>query len=408
MDCTVKKKKIFDFSVLWFWVSLAAYSAVTCFLFYKQCVYESGGPYLSDMPAYLQEALGNNTTYTFPYRLFFLTIKCFYRLVPIAWAGALATTLFNSLNFAVLYYVFREYYHNKIQTLNYRKCALLSTLSSSFVSMMILPIDKLYIAPGQYFIGQGSGNIWHNATYLATRPFATVAFFVFCYILSFYETKTDWKMYAVFAVSLFLSTFTKPSFTFAFLLAAAVVLLARLMRNKWKTFTQTLKVSLCVIPSILDLLRQYALSSFSGSEAGNGSIAFGFQGLISLTNAYSKNWVFSLLMLLGFPLAVLWVYRDKLKTDTILSFGWMLFLSAKAESMLLYETGFRMMDGNFNWGNQHAVYYLMTVSLIILITNIKKESHNKIGITVCQILYLWHLISGCWYFVHILLGGKFY
>ena len=68
-------------------------------------------------------------------------------------------------------------------------------------------------------------NPFWNATYLATRPFAIVCFFETVKVLSEYQRGFQWKNCTLFAVSLLLTTMTKPSFTMVVVPLIGLILL---------------------------------------------------------------------------------------------------------------------------------------------------------------------------------------
>ena len=76
------------------------YSFIMFVLFYRQCV-EYQGLYLSDMKAYIREMLGTETTYDFPYPVFFKFAGFLHFFTGPELAVALATMLLNSLGIVI-------------------------------------------------------------------------------------------------------------------------------------------------------------------------------------------------------------------------------------------------------------------------------------------------------------------
>ena len=74
-------------------------------------------------------------------------------------------------------------------------------------------------------------NPFWNATYLATRPFAIICFFETVKVLSEYQRDFQWKNCTLFAVSLLLTTMTKPSFTMVVVPLIGLILLVQLFQT---------------------------------------------------------------------------------------------------------------------------------------------------------------------------------
>ena len=63
-------------NLIFFGILLALYSLMMMRLFYRQAI-EYQGMYVSDMKAYIQETMGLESGYEFPYRFFFLLITSY-------------------------------------------------------------------------------------------------------------------------------------------------------------------------------------------------------------------------------------------------------------------------------------------------------------------------------------------
>ena len=71
---SIDRQRIADYCV--FGILLLLYSGLTFTLFYRQAI-EYQGMYVSDMKAYIQETMGLESGYEFPYRFFFLLITSY-------------------------------------------------------------------------------------------------------------------------------------------------------------------------------------------------------------------------------------------------------------------------------------------------------------------------------------------
>ena len=99
-----KKARVIDGA--FFTVILICYFLVTLLLFYRQSYnyIEYHGRYNSDMLPYIDEVLGLNTEYDFPYPILFLTGRFFHLFLSPVMAMALATAVLNVLSAVVIKY----------------------------------------------------------------------------------------------------------------------------------------------------------------------------------------------------------------------------------------------------------------------------------------------------------------
>ena len=396
-----------------FWFFFFLYSVLSFYLFYRQASTGEDGRFLSDMPSYIGGVLGTNARDPYPYRLFFWLISALNNIFPINLSAALGTVFLNSLNVFILRYFIDKYITKLEITVSIKASvdkridltpyvSVLFLFSCLLSSMIIIPVDALYKFPGQYYIGQGSGNMWHNATYLATRPFSTLSFFLFAELLEEYEKKIDIKKLVFFALSLFLSVFTKPTFAFVMLPSAAVVLLARLILNKFKHFKNSFFLCLSFIPATADMLRQYLPVFGSSKESG---IGFG-PGIV--WKQYTNSIFMSILLCFAFSVYILIFSLRERNRSKLLSFSWIFLFISLAEGVLLNEKGPRMPDGNFLQGYIHAMFYLFIVSGIFWLagnSSVKRKGLYNLGAFV---FFCAHSASGIWYFVRLLSGYSFY
>ncbi|MCR5031223.1 MAG: hypothetical protein K6A92_00025, partial [Lachnospiraceae bacterium] len=352
----------------WIWwivtgAALLGYGILTYRLFYNQCVHVDDYPvFVSDMKAYMQTAMGQESGYSFPYPIFFWCIRLFMVFLPVEAATALVTCLLNMGSVAlVLYYVHVDIaLWNKQRTgrqqdargENYETWIkglwFLLVFSIFFVSMLYAPKGIYLPGMDHKYLGVFTANPYHNATYLATRPFSIVAFYLFLRIWDHYEETIGRKEGLCFSVALLLTTMTKPSFTLVFGMAAAIVLLAGLLRSKGKNLKQTALFVLCFVPTILDLLYQFRGVfqgvSDTGEEAGMGI------GLFSAWSLYCHNIPLAVVLALAFPGLYLVLNLKRLWKDKAFGFTWLLMGCAFFTLGFLYEKGERFDDLNFSWG----------------------------------------------------------
>ncbi len=387
------------------------YSFIMFVLFYRQCIAYQG-MYLSDMEAYIQEAQGLDSGYSFPYPIMFWTARMFMLAVNPELAMALAVTVLNSLSLIFIKYYLDIYTKDALKeagrqwTFSWDALVSMLAVSLLFVSMVYAPrgrgffgFDYIYRCSGVY-----TPNPFWNATYLATRPFSIVSFFSGIRLLDRYEEHIEKRDWIVFAVSLLLTTMTKPSYSLAAIAAFAVIMLYRFVCSGFQNLKQSFFFGLSFIPAGCALLYQYA-GVFTGTNSMGEETGLGF-AIGKAWSIYSGNIPLSVVCAAAFPLGVLVINLPRLRSTTWFRHGWQIWLSGFFMLLCLYEKGFRLSHMNFSWGYMHGLFFIFTVSVLMLLRN-SIEPKGKIRaaiVAVGWLGYLWHLGCGIVYFLYIFSG----
>ena len=405
------QKKITRQELVTFALLLFIYLAATLFLFHRQSV-SYGGAYASDIGPYIAEMQGEDTGYDFPYPILFLTGRLFLSFTAPAHAMALAVAFWNGLTPFALKYFFDRFL--RVGDSHTSKRGILSTLLSFSIlfASMLYPLTYL----GRYhdfeegflyrYLGTFTPNPYHNATYLAARPFSVPAFFLFADVLTFYEDEDRWyhPKYLCFSLSLLLATLAKPSFTLVMVCTAGIIMLFRLVSGhfqKWKAFFQ---MGIWFLPTFLVLLYQFKNVFHPGSDADSG-IGFGFLTAWSLT---SDNIPLSILLGAAFPLTVLLFCLLGKQRSTLLNFSWQFFAASLLTLAFLYEKGYRLSHMNFSWGYMYGLFFSYTVSLMALARNTLQRRQPGWQLRIQWAVYALHLVCGADYFRILLQGGLFH
>lgn len=401
------KNRIID--VAFFVVLLSAVAAVMLTLFYRQTI---GNPdyYHSDMKAYILEMQGLDSGYSFPYPVFFKLAAFIHLFAAPELSVAIATMLLNVLSMVLLKLFFNRLALKELQE-SFTKCSWLSGIVLSLLAASMLFISMLYLPNNIYFpgikfkyLGVFTSNPFHNATYMAARPFAILAFFWYARLLTCYEEKgASLKDYVLFGLFLLLATMTKPSFTIVLVGTAGLIMVYRMFRSRFRNFVTTVLLGLCFIPTFVDLLYQFK-GVFVPEEGAEGGIGF---GLGSVWGLYCNNMPAAVCLAVGFPLLVLLLNFKELKNNTLYRFSWQLYLMSFAMAYFLYEKGFREPDFNFSWGYMYGIFFSFVGSLLVLLkaTAAKKR---PLLLGVQWLAYLCHLGCGIYYFLGIFKGGSYY
>lgn len=413
-----KKDKYID--VLVFGVLLALAVAVTFTLFYRQTFGSPETGYHSDMKAYILEMQGLDSGYNFPYPIFFKLAALIHLVTGPELAVALATTLLNGLAIIVtklsLNHFALEPLRKGFGKGSWAAGALISlvTVALFFVSMLYTPAGIYLPGIKFHYLGVFTPNPYHNATYMAARPFAILAFVWYAQLLSVYEEGyggrwkhsekgVDLRDYVWFSVFLLLATMTKPSFTIVLVGTAGLIMVYRMVRSKFRNFLPTLQLGLCFLPTFADLLYQFK-GVFVPGEGEEGGMGFCFGEIWGL---YCENIPIAICLAVGFPLLVLVLNWKELKQNTIYRFSWQIYLMGFAMAFLLYEKGFRKPDFNFSWGYMYGIFFAFVGAVIVLLqTTANKKKPLLLGIQ--WLAFGAHVLCGLLYFKGIFLGGGYY
>ena len=393
-----------------FGVLLLFASAVTYTLFLRQ-TYGNPGYYHSDMKAYILEMQGLDSGYEFPYPIFFKLGAFFHLFAGPEVSVALATMVLNSLAMVFTKLALNHFTLKKLQDA-FGKYKWMAGMIISVTAISLFFISMLYPPKGIYlpgikfnYLGVFSANPWHNATYMAARPFAILAFLWYVKLLDGYEEGFHgrWKDYALFSLFLLLATMTKPSFTIVLVGAAGLIMVWRMVKSRFRNFVPTIQLGLCFLPTFADLLYQYR-GVFVPSEGEEGGVGFSFGEVWRL---YCDNIPLAIAIAAAFPLLVLVLNYKELKSCTLFRFSWQIFFMSLVMAFFLYEKGFRKPDFNFCWGYMYGIFFAFFGALVVLF---KKTAEKKRPLLLGAqwLAFLWHLACGIYYFIGIFGGAMYY
>ena len=391
-----------------FLLLLTAYTGVMLYLFWQQCWNQD--VFVSDMPAYIDKVAGIQGEYEFPYPFFFTVAKFFALFAGAPGGVAITTTLLNTVCVCVTWcYMNREI--KKIpacQKLNSGKKAALD-MGICVVVFALFLLGNLYSPKNTAFFGfdyayrcmgiYTPNPIW-NATYMATRPFTVICFFEGARLLREYQTSFSWKSCIPFAVSLFLTTITKPSYTMVLVPVMGIILLVQLVKSRGKSLRNAFFLCVTMIPTGLDLLYQF-FGVFTGTNSAGEEtgIAIGFAKVWS---NFTYSIPLSIVMGMALPIGVLVLnYKEFLKNQ-LYRFAWYNYLMGTSMFLIFYEKGFRMLHANFSWGYMHGMFFVFLMTLILVIKNTLEwfKSVKVVFVFAEWAVLLYHLVCGCnflWY-----------
>lgn len=399
-----------------FGILLIIVSAVMLVLFYRQTTGDTGR-YHSDMKAYILEMQGLDSGYSFPYPVFFNVGAFFHLFMEPELAVAVATMIMNSAAMIVTKLALNRVVYNRLAGSS-RHAGLWGGILISVVSIalffmsMLFPPSGIYLPGIKYnYLGVFTGNPFHNATYMAARPFAILAFLWYVRLLDSYE-KTSWKEnireYVWFSLFLLLATMTKPSFTIVLVGAAGLIMVYRLIRSRFRNLYPTVILGICFVPTFVDLIYQFR-GVFVPAEGEEGGIGF---CMGSIWRMYCDNIPLAICLAVGFPLLVLVCNWKQLRQNTMYRFSWQVYLMSFAMAFFLYEKGFRAADFNFSWGYMYGIFFTQLAASAVLLQRTalwrQEKGSDRLLIALQWLAFGWHLICGLFYFMTIFRGGMYY
>lgn len=403
-----KKNKLVDAIVFALLFLLA--SAVTFILFYHQTT-GSEALYHSDMKAYILEMQGLDSGYSFPYPVFFKLSALINIFTEPELAVAIATLLLNSLamlltKLALNYYALPQLEQRFTKNKWAAGVIISITAISLFFISMLYPPEGIYL-PGikHKYLGVFSANPFHNATYMAARPFAVLTFFSYARLLDSYEEggHGKWTDYCLFSLFLLAATMTKPSFTIVLVGTAGLIMLWRMLRSKFKNFIPTIQLGLCFLPTFIDLLYQFS-GVFVPKEGEEGGIGF---TLGEIWGLYCDNLPLAVCLAVGFPLAVLVLNWRELKTNTLFRFSWQIYVMSFLMAFFLGEKGFRWEHFNFSWGYMYGIFFAFVGAVLVLLRK-TGEGQKPWRLALQWLPFIWHIVCGLYYFYGIAQGQMYY
>ena len=400
-------------NLIFFGILLALYSLMMMRLFYRQAI-EYQGIYYSDMKAYILETQGLDSGFDFPYRLFFWISRIWMIFVTPEGAVAFSTMLLNSLCVLLVKYYFDTILADYAKREGLRWSAFWQTVSTVavfslfFMSMIysereekFWSYDYIYRCNGIY-----TPNPYWNATYLAVRPFTVLCFFLSAKVLSEYEERFSLRDGALLGASLFLATFTKPSFTFILGPVLAITVFWRLFAKKFSNWKNTFYLCCCFLPTVLLLLYQF-WGVFMGTNSQGEETGIGFE-MGKAWHVFTGNIPLSIMMALLFPFSVLALNWKDLRKNGAFRLAWQMMAAGFLTFLLLYEKGFRFGHMNFSWGYMHGLFFVFLISILQVIKNVMKRENlmYKLFLTPELVTFLYHLICGIVFFCYLYQGNN--
>lgn len=263
----------------------------------------------------------------------------------------------------------------------------LTAACATIALVLIMPLPNWW-KPEQIFLDKIAPNLWFNATFILTMPFAILLFFS---AISWLRT-LSLRSWLCVLICCLMSVLTKPNYVLAFIPALGVAVLIRIaVLQKREVARALLYFAGLTLVAVFVLGLQYA-DSYLRSEPTSPFIIAPF----AVWKIYSPNIPASLLLSIAFPLSVGILYFDKIKANLTALLAWGVWVVAMLQYILLAETGEYFRDGNWGWGSNIAMYIVFLISMMVVLSEPRSPRFYLVAV-----VWALHLATGIYYFVNV-------
>ena len=337
------------------------------------------------------------------YPLWHILTKFCYKILNFSLgnAAAFSTAVFNCFVYCCIVYVW-----------NFFTVSPVASPIKAFWTCCLLMVGPLY-APWfseYYYLGQGSGNTWHNPTNIAVKGFSILCFALIVRLIESPEKiKENIRKYILLSMLLLCSVLAKPSFLLGIIPGLGMYfIISGLIKRKKEVISNYCLIAACFIPSVALLLYQFIVSFFVNTAIhGGGQIGIEFGRVLK---NWSPNLLISFLLAFAFPLFILAIDFKNLMKKTHIQLVICYEFCAWVEGAFLYENGRREFDGNWLWGSYLSMFAVWILFFFHYFNIISDERQRPLKKLICLygggILLFSHLTAGIFYWYTITHGGQ--
>ncbi len=367
------------------------YGCALCFLFSRQ----ANGTYPSDLGTHITSAIsGDSQAYTI--------IKPIFRFLYGLTGNSKAIFVFLAL--AMIATI--ELTYRMIVAFSEAKSRTDLVLSFGLAVCVNFAIS-IYIPWIQPFFNLGlpEGNEWHNSTYILMRLLGLLVLAVYWRIEKNYQKKINIGVWCTFLLLLILVNMIKPNFLMVFAPTMLLFLIGDFVQTRGQSVKANILFGLPVLISMAVLLYQYKVLFVSDESSGIGI------GFAVVWSYYNPHYLIGIVQGLAFPLYIFITNFKKITQNRNYLFAYVMVFVGLLEYLLLYETGSRMYDANFDWGLSFSVFISFLMSSAVYATNMRDVVTKKKNIGAClvgTIILIAHVVCGIIYFGRIIMGQTYY
>jgi uncharacterized membrane protein YidH (DUF202 family) len=390
----------------------SSYFGLNFFLVYKQAFAGlSRTHYPSDLPLHIYLAsqhMDGSAVGTHPGFQYLVSAVSHLLNLSLEHSSTLILPLFALATALVTY----ELLKRSLRQENYSAHAL---LLATGVLLIVSAIYAPFINPHIY-LGQGSPNIWHNPTMTAMKPFALLTFLLLVNAIGDDKAHGHTRLYILAGISLLASAVFKPSFALVLIPSTCLLLVIK------RRFDLLWKTALAFLPCLVLLAFQYLTGYATGNtgaetltwEDGDKLQLFARDrivfDLLGVWRTMTPNIPVSILLGFAFPLSVLAFRFRRVVRDVPLCLAWIMTTVGLLQFSILAEVA-RYRHGNFMWGYLGAMSLLFAFSMVEYLRWLASSEQNsriqRIGLILSSILLSLHAVSGLFYLIRILSGGRY-
>jgi hypothetical protein len=265
------------------------------------------------------------------------------------------------------------------------------TTGFAFLAFSLCFVHSIPFRVSEFYIGQFTGNVWHNSTTIMLVPLALLQFRYSLHLLNNYQSSTSYKLILVTV----LANLVKPNF---FLCYAAVFPLFLFYMNAYRLNGRFFLSLIHIFAGVLVLVFEY-LVTYQGSDHSAGLLIAPFR----VWDHYTGNKLLALVSSLLFPLLYVFLFLKRVLREMELLYAWLLYSCGLAIFILFCESGTRMYHGNFIWQMVPCTLVLFMVSLVSWSRHMFKWFHWKN--LLCLSAFSLHVMAGPAYIVKIIKLG---
>lgn len=334
-----------------------------------------------------------------PHLGFFYALWFFKTITGMSYnmSGTILLSIFATLNTGAIHYVSRKLVPG---------LSMFERLALTLITVVAGAIYLPFFNEAIYF-GQGSPNMYHNATVIAVKWLVLLAAFAFLNFVENDEKQNSWPYAAIISVMMLLSIFIKPTFAIVFVPALGLHLLI----SHTKRFDLYWKSALIIIPMIPLLIYQQSYFDHAlghSEKARTNEIEF-----LTIWRLFTPNVGISILITIAFPLSLL-IFRFKhVMHNAYLTVAWMTTLIGMLQfSMIAEYTSDGKLITSANWIGG----YLMGLGLLFVFTIaeyakwLKSEGaskkREKVKIRIASFLLCLHTFGGIYYIYELITLGR--
>lgn len=394
-------------SHLWAVILCCLYAVASCMSYLRQFTYDNSDFYLhAAIAADFDFTDLHSITSRIAYPVWHLMVRTLQYLgLSLEWAATGVSTLVKAISYLLIYALLIAVTGGQFK----RRVLAWLSFAVAIVTPVWIPAINRFV-----YAGVGSPNVWHNPTQqlvmmtmLLVMPWLAHCWYEFERRMDGGEKNVmlPWWKVAVLAVLCMGSVACKATFMQALLPAAFVMYLAELCRRprEWRYFGQ---IVIAFVPAAAYFLLQYLYYTGVVVEYTSG-VAFG------ITLETATETIRNALMMSACPLAALITCKRKgLMKDRMLLLAVLMVVFGVLEAMGFRETGQRQGHGNFTWASNSSSFFLWVVMAGVFLREMRAQLRNgtlglwrKLGAAATAALFVWHVVSGVYYY-HFLMTSE--